>query len=65
MMPRHFRAKAGVSLDVLADRLRMQPHDVRALEDTNIVLWEVNTLREYMAALGYQLRIVVGEEDVS
>lgn len=58
MIPRHLRAKAGVSISDLAQRLRIKPGDLRTLEETNIVLWEVTTLRAYLVALGYELRVV-------
>jgi hypothetical protein len=63
--PRHLRMQAKVSQSDMAHRMRIAPTDLRTLEDTSIGLWEVSTLRAYLLALGYEMRVVAvqGEKE--
>jgi hypothetical protein len=55
--PRHLRAHARVTQSEMALRMRIPSRELRTLEDTSVALWEVTTLRAYLRALGYELRI--------
>lgn len=66
MTPRHLRARAGVSKSDMALRMRLPSGELRTLEETNVALWEVTTLRAYVRALGYELRLTAvgaGQEE--
>lgn len=65
MNPRHLRARGQVTQSDMAHRMRITPSDLRTLEETNVALWEVSTLRAYLQALGYEMRVVAvqGEKE--
>lgn len=58
----HLRAVHRVALETMAQRLTLSVDDLRALERTELRLWEVRTLAEYAQALGYSLRLTVTRE---
>lgn len=55
--PRQLRAKAGVLPRELATRLGVTLEDVRDLEALDVELWELKTLREYLATLDLEIHV--------
>jgi hypothetical protein len=61
--PAHLRARERVDLDDMARRLGISVDDVRTLEAISTGLWEVTVLAQYLAALGFTLRVVAVNEN--
>lgn len=61
--PRQLRAKAGVLPREMASRLGVTFEDVRTLEALDAELWEIKTLREYLAALDLKIHVEAVSRD--
>lgn len=61
--PDELRTAAGVSVVELANRLGLATADVLQLERLELRLWEVESVGQYLAALGYRLELAAVAPD--
>lgn len=62
MTPRHLRAKARVTIEDMSTSLGLAPGEVRTLEETPVLGWDLEVLELYLHRLGYVLRLVASQD---